>query len=222
MKKILAIMLIAVIAVAGVFAYTAPTNTSVKLNYVVNGVYQPAYKLHYDGNGSDTNPSDTAAGYFDGTTAIVVSNSNQVTLSAKGGIAAGTAKFSLYDFSYVKSAVSNKLTLTVALPTNAHWLKSSTTDYSNSLCKIGVVALDHTTEQADDGTNTGDDDTTQATIYSAPGSGKGVVVTYDAEETINRAGTGVKIASFDVTWNADKEADPATYETTLTVSVQTE
>lgn len=226
MKKILAIMLIAVIAVAGVFAYTAPAATNVELNYVVKGIYQPAYKLHYDGNNDTANPSDTAAGFFNGDNdPIVVSSETQVTVDATdddGGIAAGTAIFSLYDFTRVKSSVTNKLTLTVSLPAaNAHWQNTTTNDYSTSLCTIGNVTLNTVTEVAD-----GDNDNIKAVAYTSPasGDGVGVIVTYGKNESTDRSAdaNSKKIASFPVTWTADSTADVATYKTTLTVSVKTE
>ncbi|MGX8678179.1 MAG: hypothetical protein ACQGQO_03625 [Sphaerochaetaceae bacterium] len=194
MKKIFAIMLIAVIAVAGVFA-TNPTNLT--LTYKVNDLVTRTF---------------TFADAKEGT--ISYGDSFSVGNNGEGkGIVEGSKTFYIVDTSYANIAAAanaKSMTVTVTVGDSTQDLDNwkSATYTSTSVVSIGTMAI-----------NTGLASDTTTLKYSTAAETDGVKTTYTlglVDRTAQNAANNW-IASIPVSWTTDAIAPAGEYSVALVV-----
>ena len=188
MKKILAAMIIAVIAVAGVFATMTANPSSVVLNYTVEDKFTSniGFKVTIgSGDASEYTNSVINAG------------------TAQSKIGAGSVKLDIYDMSYCNHATVQTTNVKITAP--AAWIdsKSNATD---------AVFSEKTALSAD---TTGDSAAGITTATKVKEDG--IVVTYPASHVVDRRTTAVKIGSVAYEWAADTQVVTGTATATFTV-----
>jgi len=193
MKKIFAIMMVAVIAVAGAFAVTTTDDSSVELKYVIPAISNFGYQVYDE---ELPNPAQV------GTSVTVYTASTTVN---DLGIKAGDYSFGLYDYTSINKAGS----MTLAVSVNSHWKKDSAngTDTASALSIDSFAKVDAAYSSV-------------ANASVAKGDGNDVTVTYTGGG-VDSSTTPVKIATFDVKWTADPAAVAADYYATLSIDLTT-
>ena len=188
MKKILAIMLIAVIAVAGVFATAVDGPTSLNLTYGITAVFSPKFGITYAGGSELASTANVAV----------------TTNAASNGIVEGTSGvFALIDHTKVNKA--HTMTIGISLD-NGKWVGEDTNTYSEiRIAEYSVVTDDNVANRAVAAATDGTDYSVTMTYGKA-----GVDRSADTD--------GKTIATFKVEWDADLTAPAQAYHSTLTIS----
>lgn len=202
MKKIFAIMLIAVIAVAGAFATMTQSPASVVLNYTVTETFisKVGFKVAINSDPATDDTDDTD----DYVSTTAVDAGTQV--GAIGAIDSGYVVIDIYDMSYCNYATVQTTNVKITAP--AAWIdsKSNATD-----AKFSVK-----TDLSEDTTGDSAAGITTATKVKEDG----IVVTYPASHVVDRRTTAVKIGSVAYEWAADTQVVTGTAIATFTVSYE--
>ena len=194
MKKILVAMIIAVIAVAGVFA-TNPT--SLTLNYKVNDLVTRTFTFADAKTGNSINYGDSFSVGNNGT---------------GKGIVGGSKTFYIVDTSYANiAAAANAKTMTVTVKVGAGLNENvwkSATYNSTSIVSIGTMGI-HTALKSN----------TNTLKYSTAAETDGVKTTYTLGLVDRTAQNAEKnwIASIPVSWTTDAIAPAGDYSVALVV-----
>ena len=193
MKKILAAMIIAVIAVAGVFAdmtgMTAGTN-NINLEYTVTDTFSAKYGFKVavdDGPATDYETSAVDAG----------------TDFRK--IAAGYVTISIYDMSYCNSAVAKASTVKLEMP--AAWIDKGGAETGATFAVKTVMAAD----------TTGDTVGTTTTLMN----GDTIKVAYPESQIVDRYSDAkaVLVGTVAYEWIEDAEVVAGTATASITVTI---
>ena len=191
MKKILAIMLIAVIAVAGAFATMTQSPADVILNYTVTDTFSSKVGFKVAIN------SDPATDYVS-TTAVNAG-------TAVGSIAAGSVKLDIYDMSYCNSAEAKYSYVTITKP--AAWFDK------DSIATGATFSVDDDNPLI--AIKTGD--TVDGTTTVKPWTTDTIKVAYPQSKIVDRTGTAVQIGTVTYKWIEDTEVVTGTATATFTV-----
>ena len=189
MKKILAIMLIAVIAVAGVFATMSENPTNVILNYTVSDTFSS--KVGFTVKIGESDAVDYAGS--------AISAGTQV-----GAIDAGSVLIDIYDMSYCNHATVQTTNVKITAPDA--WMDKDG-DATTALFSV----------KTDLSADTAGDSAAGITTATQVKEG-GIVVTYPSSHVVDRSTTAVKIGSVEYKWAADTQVVTGTATATFTVA----
>ena len=194
MKKILAIMLIAVIAVAGAFAAMSANPSSVILNYTVTDKFNSniGFKVTI-GAGSASEYTNTAI--------------NAGTAQSK--IEAGSVKLDIYDMSYCNSADAKFSYVTITMP--AEWIDK---DNVATGATFSVDAEHPLTAITTGDTVASSTSTSKVTVNSVDQ----IKVAYPQSKIVDRTGTAVQIGTVTYKWIEDTEVVTGTATATFTLA----
>jgi hypothetical protein len=193
MKKILAIMLIAVIAVAGVFATMSANPSNVVLNYTVTDKFTSniGFKVTI-GSGSASDYTNTAV--------------NAGTAQSK--IESGSVKLDIYDMSYCNSAVAKYSYVTITKP--AAWIDK---DNVATLATFSIDA-DHPLTAITTGDSAAGTTTSKVTVNQV----EQIKVAYPQSQIVDRTGTAVQIGTVTYKWEEDAEVVTGTATATFALA----
>ena len=196
MKKILAIMLIAVIAVAGAFATMTANPSSVVLNYTVTDTFisKVGFKVAINSNPATDDTDDYVS-----TTAVDAGT--QI-----GAIDAGYVVIDIYDMSYCNHATIQTTNVKITAPSK--WIDKDGHETDSDFTVRTALAAD---------TN---GDSAAGIITATQVKNDGIVVTYPASKVVDRRTTAVKIGSVAYDWDADTQVVTGTATATFTVAYE--
>ena len=198
MKKILAAMIIAVIAVAGVFATANQPKgpNKIQLDYQVKEIFLPAYGFLY---GTDSTFSTDK-----GTYAINDGLKNQPTVATDNGIKANSVKIKLYDLSYSNLPAGTGYTMKVTIdPTATKWRSPATDGHYTSTTSTFTITSANNSITIDSNLNKGSD----TVVYT-----NGLVDHTGTKQSL--------MGTFEISWLADPLAPAGKYTADIKVTCE--